>query len=41
MSTIKSIAIVGGTHGNELTGINIVKALDKGLTNQFSDLFKF
>ena len=41
MSTIKSIAIVGGTHGNELTVINIVKALDKGLTNQFDDVFKF
>lgn len=41
MSTIKSIAIVGGTHGNELTGINIIKALEKGRANQFDDIFKF
>ena len=41
MSTIKSIAIVGGTHGNELTGINILTALESDPFNEFDDIFQF
>ena len=29
MNHIKRVAIVGGTHGNELTGIYLVKKFDR------------
>ena len=39
MSSIKSIAIVGGTHGNELTGIHTVQALANNHTSAFTQIF--
>lgn len=41
MSSIKSIAIVGGTHGNELTGIHLIQSLEKSHVTQFADTFDF
>ncbi len=41
MSSIKSIAIIGGTHGNELTGVHIIQSLKKRHENPVFDTFNF
>ena len=41
MSSIKSIAIIGGTHGNELTGVHIIQSLKNRHENPVFDTFNF
>lgn len=39
MSLINSVAIIGGTHGNELTGIHIIEAVHQGQINLTPNTF--